>query len=321
MRRSWWALGALVLALGFWLTPRGLSLYHQERGGRLLDEALAVEGHDGARESRPLLWEPLTTEEARSLAEQAAARFRAAVETDKANSQACRWLGRAALLLDDPEGAVEAFSAYARLRPKNPLGWWELGLAYERLARRVEGAVEAEFAPKLDEGSDLATIDAVPPMTVPLSTAAIETPGVAFDTPYCGQGEMPESCFVALAEWEMPDAPFDTAHGKAEGQPGWWLPEEPVRRAVLFMHPPSRATFTVTLPMTPTALTFWMGIEPTVWPWLGDGVVYRVWVDGEEVFEHTLTPEAAREGWWPGKVDLFLPPPGGGIEGGSGRCA
>ncbi|MDQ7029698.1 MAG: hypothetical protein Q9O62_07940 [Ardenticatenia bacterium] len=30
-----------------------------------------------------MLWEPLTAEEARELAEQAAARFRAAVETDK----------------------------------------------------------------------------------------------------------------------------------------------------------------------------------------------------------------------------------------------
>ncbi|MDQ7029096.1 MAG: hypothetical protein Q9O62_04635 [Ardenticatenia bacterium] len=73
------------------------------------------------------------------LAEQAAARFRAAVETDKANSQAYRWLGRASLLLDDPEAAVLTFSAYARLRPKNPLGWWELGLAYERLG--TEGGV------------------------------------------------------------------------------------------------------------------------------------------------------------------------------------
>ncbi|MDQ7029699.1 MAG: tetratricopeptide repeat protein [Ardenticatenia bacterium] len=33
-------------------------------------------------------------------------------------------------------------------------------------------------------------------------------------------------------------------------------------------------------------------------------MVYWVWVDGEEVFERTLTPEAAREGWWPAKVDL-----------------
>ncbi len=70
----WWGVGVilvLALALGLWLTPRSLSLYHQERGGRLLDRALAVEGQDGAGESRPLLWEPLTTEKGRVLAEQA----------------------------------------------------------------------------------------------------------------------------------------------------------------------------------------------------------------------------------------------------------
>jgi tetratricopeptide (TPR) repeat protein len=47
-----------------------------------------------------------------------------------------------------------------------------------------------------------------------------------------------------------------------------------------------------------------MGINPTVWDWMGDGVVYRVAVDGREVFTHALTAEQARQGWQPARVDL-----------------
>lgn len=299
MRRPGWygALGALVLAVVLWLAPRGLSLYHQERGARLLVQALAVEGRTQAEADPYLLSEPVMDGEARRLAERAADRFRAAVEADPRNGQAYRWLGRAALLLDRPEEAIVAFSAATRLHPANPLAWWELGLAYERLAQGLEGAVHLALASDSDCTAGPVPIAARDVTILTLQVADIETPHVPINTPYCELGEEPESCFVAQAEWEMPDAP--------DRQPeGWWVPEEPVRRAVLFMHPPARATFTVTLPVTPTALTFWMGIEPTVWPWLGDGVVYRIEVDGEEVFEQELTPEAAREGWRPGAVDL-----------------
>jgi len=132
-----------------------------------------------------------------------------------------------------------------------------------------------------------------------LSTADVETPETPVKTPYCGRGEVPRSCFVAPAAWEMPDA--------SAAQPaGWWLPEEPARRSVLFMHPPSRATFTVTLPVTPTALVFWVGMDPAAWERLGDGAVYRVRVNGEVAFDRALTATEARQGWWPGQVDLGL---------------
>ncbi|MDQ7029095.1 MAG: hypothetical protein Q9O62_04630 [Ardenticatenia bacterium] len=90
-------------------------------------------------------------------------------------------------------------------------------------------------------------------MTVPLSMAVIETPDVLYWTPLtAGKGRCLSPALWPRRRGRCPDAP--------EGQPaGWWLPEEPVRRAVLFMHPPSRATFTVTLPVTPTALVFGWG--------------------------------------------------------------
>jgi hypothetical protein len=296
MSRRWWTLGLITLAvaaLAAWLGPSALSLYRQERGGQLLDQALAAEGYDTAQESWPLLWEPLTRDEAHALTERAAARFRAAVAADPDHAQAHRWLGRTSLLLDEPRKAAEAFSAYVRQRPDNPLGYWELGLAYERLARELERSVYWQFDAGLDTsyGSSIVASDMV---TTSLPMADVETPDVPIDTPYCEQGDAPASCFVAATDWSMPDAP----------QEPLWTPDSDVRRGVLFMHPPAQATFTPTLPVTPTALAFWMGINPTVWDWMGDGVVYRVAVDGREVFTHALTAEQARRGWQPARVDL-----------------
>ena len=46
-----------------------------------------------------------------------------------------RRLGQAFLLPDEPGEAAEALSAYVGMRVENPLGWWEPGLAYGRLAQ------------------------------------------------------------------------------------------------------------------------------------------------------------------------------------------
>jgi tetratricopeptide (TPR) repeat protein len=282
---------ALAAALAVWVGPRMVSLYQQERGGALLDRALALEGYDTAEASWPVAWGPLVEAEARALAEGAAERFGAAVAADPDHAQARRWAGRAALLLDEPLTAAEAFSAYVRQRPGNPLGYWELGLAYERMARRAEGAVHWAVEPGAPPSDSTFAADAV---AASVDAAAVETPDVTIGTPYCDQGEAPESCFVTTTTWWMPDAPRGDL----------WTPDEEVGRRVLFMHPPAEATFTVTLPVTPTALTFWMGIDPAAHGWLGDGVVYRVAVDGAEVFTHTLTAEEAREGWQEARVDL-----------------
>lgn len=284
--------GAVALAggLAVGLGPRVVSLYEQERGGALLDEALRLEGYDTAEESWPLAWEALVDEGAVVLAEEAAARFGAAVAADPEHAQARRWVGRAALLLDEPLTAAEALSAYVRGRPENPLGYWELGLAYEGMAGRVEGAVHWAFEPRADLSDAAFAPGAV---GASLEEAAVETLDVWIGTPYCDE-EGPASCFVATTTWWMPDAPGERL----------WTPEGAVGRRVLFMHPPAEVTFTVTLPVTPTALAFWMGIDPAAHGWLGDGVVYEVAVEGEEVFTHTLTPGEARQGWQAAQVDL-----------------
>jgi tetratricopeptide (TPR) repeat protein len=291
------ALGAVVLVAGLavWLGPWAVSLYQQERGGALLDRALALEEYDTTKESWPLVWEPLMEEDARALVEDAAERFQAAAAADPGHAQARRWAGRAALLLDEPLAAAKAFSAYVRQRPENPLGYWELGLAYERLVRWTEGTVHWAVEPGVALSDSMFAADAV---VASLDEAEVQTPDVSIGTPYCDEGDAPESCFVTTTTWWMPDAPQETL----------WTPDdeedEEVGRQVVFMHPPAEATFTVTLPVTPTALTFWMGIDPAAHGWQGDGVVYRVVVDGSEVFTHTLTAEEARRGWQGARVDL-----------------
>jgi Tfp pilus assembly protein PilF len=60
----------------------------------------------------------------------------------------------------------------------------------------------------------------------------------------------------------------------------------------------------VTLPVTPTAATFWMGLSPEAETWWGDGVTFRVLVDDTEAFSHHLTAEQAQAGWRPAVADL-----------------
>jgi tetratricopeptide (TPR) repeat protein len=282
------ALSALTLRL----PSRLVALYYQEQGARALARALLAEGRAGEGG----LWlepEPLTRPDAQALAAQALERFQAAIAADPANFQAHRWLGRAALLLDRPGDAVAAFSAAVRLRPDNPLGWWELGLAYDHLAPPMPFSwgdrPEEEGPASAGELSQPALIDRTssPPRGIP--AVGVEAPAVESSA----GAPLP---VWGYARWPLPDAPG--------GWPGWWVPDEPVPRTVLFAAVPATVTFQVSLPVTPTALVFWMGMDPALQAPQGDGVVYRVWVEDREVFSHTLRPQDARAGWWPAQADL-----------------
>jgi hypothetical protein len=77
-----------------------------------------------------------------------------------------------------------------------------------------------------------------------------------------------------------------------------------IQTSVLFMHPPARATWQVTVPESAPTLSFWLGLDPKVAAHWGDGVTFRVSVDGEVAFERHLTPEEAGRGWQPDTVSL-----------------
>ena len=286
---------SLLLILLLWLGPRLPALHHQEQGARLLARALLAEGR-GEEGSLWLEPQPLTRPEAQTLAAQALARFDAAIAADPGNFQAHRWLGRAALLLDRPEEAVAAFSAAAHLRPANPLAWWDLGLAYERLAPPPDLPIPgAANRPALAQNSKPAIINATGPIPTLIPAVAAEAPPMsAPDSDPSATGySLPATGYTS---WLLPDAP--------DAWPGWWVPPDPVRRTVLLFLPPGQISFRISLPVTPTALLFWMGMDPLLPASQGDGVVYRVQVEGAEVFSYTLRPEAARGGWWPARVDL-----------------
>lgn len=286
-------IGISVVLVLISMGPRFLALYHQEQGARLLARSLIAEGREGKGGS----WlepEPVAQPEAQSLATQALEHFQAAVSADSDNFQAHRWLGRAALLLDRSEEAIAAFSAAVRLRPASPLAWWDLGLAYERLAPIPDFPLLGDTDPLT---LSLATQPAIMDHT---GATPMLIPAVSVEAPLTG---LPDSSATGCSlsptgytSWSMPDAP--------DAWPGWWVPPEPVRRTVLFAAVPATLTFRLSLPVTPTALLFWMGMDPVLRSPKGDGVIYRVQMEGMEVFSHTLRPEAALQGWWPAQVDL-----------------
>jgi len=282
----------IFLDLALWLPPRLVTLYRQEQGVRFLLRALLAEG--SRREGDPWLNpKPLTRPDAQALVTQAMGRYQSAVQADPANFLAYLWLGRAALLLDQPSNAVAAFSAAVRLRPDNPLGWWELGLAYSRLVPSLtlglSGGLEEGYTFSPDELPQPILIDQTSTPLRHIRAVDVEATSV--------ESSVDTSLPVwSHARWAVADAPG--------GWPGWWVPAEPVTRPVFFVTVPATVTFQISLPITPTALVFWMGVNSAVQAHHGDEATYRVWVEGVEVFSHTLQLKEGLGGWWPVQADL-----------------
>ncbi|MBO9313434.1 MAG: tetratricopeptide repeat protein [Chloroflexus sp.] len=77
---------------------------------------------------------PLNSSEGRAVAQQALIEAQHLVTVTPYNTEAFRHLGRAAILADQPDIAISAFSRAVEQRPDSPLIWFELGIAYEQLA-------------------------------------------------------------------------------------------------------------------------------------------------------------------------------------------
>ncbi|MCR4408480.1 MAG: tetratricopeptide repeat protein [Anaerolineae bacterium] len=195
--------------------------------------------------------------------------LQAAIRWDARNAQAYRLLGRAYLAQGDLVAAAEALTRFTELRPANPLGHIELAEVYEELESELQTHVHYDFLAHLPE-------------------AKIETAGFWIDTIFCEEGDPPEKCYVAETAFHMP----------ADAAP----------RPTLFMHAPSRASYTLTLPDEPMTLSFGMGLHPMTWSWGGDGVTFEVFVDDgegeQQLLAERLDIAAAMGGWKDGKVDL-----------------
>lgn len=126
---------AIIVAAGLiWALGRN-TLHNQQyqQVEQFIAQALRLEG-------RPETFDPwrdlgpLTNPTALTLAQQALAEAQRSVTIDPDNITIQSQLGRAALLANQPELAIPAFSVATAQQPDSPLRWFELGLAYERLA-------------------------------------------------------------------------------------------------------------------------------------------------------------------------------------------
>jgi tetratricopeptide (TPR) repeat protein len=285
---------AVAVIVAIWSSPWILAHLYTEKGAHILHHSLSLDGR--RLEDDPWLGSAsLKSVDARAEAREGISLFQQGIDIKRDYAQAYRWLGRAALLLDAPDQAQAAFAQYLQLKPENPLGYWELGLAYERLARRVAEATYWRLDFGLEDASTILS-SVTEPLTTSLESAYLETPDVAIETPYCEDEWAPASCFAGRDLWTMPLTLPD---------PILFLTES-VQSEVLFMHPPSQATWEITLPVTPTAVSFWMGLDPQAKGWWGDGVTFRVLVDDTEIFVYHLTAEQAQAGWQPASVDLSV---------------
>lgn len=134
-RQRWGALLFLApaIALGLWVRPHVLSLYHLGAGARALEQAL-----------EPTFSYRLAPEQVLDPAGLAAGteHLQEALLWDAHNVQALRLLARAYLSQGQPEAALEALQQALVVRPHNPLLRLELGDVYDSLGW-TEEAVRA----------------------------------------------------------------------------------------------------------------------------------------------------------------------------------
>jgi len=135
VRRLWWAGPALasIVALGLWLRPYALAVYHLEAGGQALETALA-----------PVFPDRLAPEQVVDNArlKDGTSHLHAAVRWDPRNVQALRLLARVYLSQGRPEAALEVLQQALAIRPADPLLRLELGDVYDSLGQ-AEAAVQA----------------------------------------------------------------------------------------------------------------------------------------------------------------------------------
>jgi tetratricopeptide (TPR) repeat protein len=188
-----------------------------------------------------------------------------AVEWHAGNAQAYRLLSRVYQAHGEWAAAVEALTYYTELRPHNPLGHVELAQLYE--------AVEAEM-------QSMEVVDLI----AALPEASVEAPDVPLDTPFAQADEPAWRSYVAATTFSLPPDTGD--------------------RPTLFMHPPARVTYTLSLPAQPAVLRFGLGLDPQSHDWPGDGATFEVFVNGERVFLEHVDKAMALEGWHERMVDL-----------------
>jgi tetratricopeptide (TPR) repeat protein len=188
-----------------------------------------------------------------------------AIEWEPDNAQAYRLLGRVYRAQGDWLAAIQALTHYAELRPDNPLGHIELAEVYETIEAKMPAMLVTDLVALLPQ-------------------AAVEAPDVPLGTPHAQPGGPAWHSYVAATVFSLPP---NFGH-----------------RPTLFMHSPSRVTYTLLLPAQPAVLRFGMGMDPQSHDWPGDGVTFELFVGGEQVFSEHMDKTMARQGWHERMLDL-----------------
>ncbi len=121
-----------IIVISVLIIPRALSIYYQTKGGQIVNRVI--------RESENISDIGLTCAELpprkgtlKEKVQEGIAKLKLAERFDAGNTQIYYHLGRAYCLLGEPDKALTQFDTFTQLRPANPLGYIELGFAYEEI--------------------------------------------------------------------------------------------------------------------------------------------------------------------------------------------
>ena len=130
-----------VLLIGYWVIPRAVSLYYQTRGGQIVDRVLS-KGELTQWDSIACASPPVTNASTREILKSAEGDLKQAIRFSPNDAHPQLLIGRAYCMLGEPEKAIDAYQKYINLRPANPLGYLELGFAYEAACRAELEAIQ-----------------------------------------------------------------------------------------------------------------------------------------------------------------------------------
>jgi len=140
-----------TLIAGFWLYPFARAIYHQVRGNQYLDKVLEpIGGADSV--TTYCLSDPLD-DNTKQLAQRSRGQLERSLAFSPEIPHTQLQLGRINCLLGDLVAAIDSYITYTELRPENPLGYLELGFAYERECRnkfRIENKLKVNIASLTD---------------------------------------------------------------------------------------------------------------------------------------------------------------------------
>jgi tetratricopeptide (TPR) repeat protein len=137
----------LLLGLGAWLGPKALGLYYQVRGGTIL-ERYVDKNNGNFQQYIACALPPLEDESSRANVQRAINELEASIRFDDQQAHSYLLLGRAHCKLGEVESAVDYYRSYVEFKPDNPLGYLELGFAYETLCMQNGRAEDNDLGMK-----------------------------------------------------------------------------------------------------------------------------------------------------------------------------